>query len=55
MKIKKKLYAQPRCMSFDPTSDSFFPAYLTLWPQLFNCYPKIEEFEFLVGIHETKI
>lgn len=25
---------QPRCMSSNPTSDSFFPTYLTLWPQL---------------------
>lgn len=44
-----------RCMSSDPTSDCFFPTYLTLWPQLFRWYPEIEEIEFLPGTHETKI
>ena len=43
------------CMSSDPTSDCFFPTYLTLWPQLFRWYPEIEEIEFLPGTHETKI
>lgn len=46
---------QPRCMSSDPTSDSFFPTYFTFWPQLFRWYPEIEEIEFLPGTHETKI
>lgn len=31
------------------------PTYLTLWPQLFRWYPEIEEIEFLLGTHETKI
>ena len=47
-----KRWNQPRCMSSDPTSDSFFPTYLTLRPQLFRWYPEIEEIEFLL---ETKI
>ena len=46
---------RPRCMSSNPTSDSFFPTYLTLWPQLFRWYPEIEEIELLPGTHERKI
>jgi hypothetical protein len=46
---------QPGCMSSNPTSYSFFPTYLTLWPQLFRWYPEIEEIELLPGTHERKI